>query len=154
MKWLPSGNVSGPPKAVATHLLTVMVRGLFSSCRFPLAHFPTASLTGDQVFSVVWEAVERVERIGLKVIAVTADGAGPNRKFFHLHPSKRNGVGYKTTNPYTNEDRPLYFMCDVPHLMKTTRNCWSHSSKNGSRSLWVRRIFPVNWCIIIVLWSN
>lgn len=32
---------------VATHLLTFMVRGLFTSCKY--AHFPTDCLTGDQI---------------------------------------------------------------------------------------------------------
>jgi hypothetical protein len=73
-----SPSVSNTPP-VATHLLTLMVRGLFTRCRFPYAHFPTTSVTGDQLFSVVWEAVERLERIGLKVMGITADGASSNR---------------------------------------------------------------------------
>ena len=127
-----------PP--VATHLLTIMVRGLYTSCKFPYAHFPTDSLTGDQIFPIVWEAVERLERMGFKVVAITADGASPNRKFFRMHSSGSNDLCYKTPNPYSSEERDIYFFSDVPHLMKTTRNCWSHSSKNGSRSLWVRFI--------------
>ena len=135
---LYSGQSANLPKTVATHVQAIMVRGLFTSCKFPLAHFPTSSITGDQLFTIVWEAVERLERIGLKVLAITADGAGPNRKFFHLHfNSTKKQVCYKTTNPYTKESRPIYFFCDVPHLMKTTRNCWSHSGTNGTRSMWV-----------------
>ena len=114
------GKCPNPPRTVATHVQAIMVRGLFTSCRFPLAHFPTSSVTGDQLFDSVWEAVERLERIGLKVMAITADGAGPNRKFFRLHSTPNSDVCYKTTNPYTIESRPLYFFCDVPHLMKTT----------------------------------
>lgn len=126
-----------PP--IATHLLTFMVRGLFTSCKFPYAHFPTDSLTGDQMFPIVWEAIERLERIGFKVVAITADGASPNRKIFHMH-SKTPGsddLCYKSPNPYTSENRSIYFFSDVPHLMKTTRNCWSHSSQKGTRNLWV-----------------
>lgn len=125
-----------PP--VATHLLTIMVRGLFTGCKFPYAHFPTDSLTGDQIFPIVWEAIERLERRGFKVIAITADGASPNRKFFRMHSSEKAELCYKTPNPYTSEERDIYFFSDVPHLMKTTRNCWSHSSKEGTRNLWVR----------------
>ena len=131
-----ASNLYVPP--VATHLLTFMVRGIFSSCKFPYAHFPTDSLTGDQIFPIAWEAVERLERIGFKVIAITADGASPNRKFFNMHaPNNSSDLCYKSPNPYTTEDRDIYFFSDVPHLIKTTRNCWSHSSKNGTRSLWV-----------------
>ena len=129
-----------PPRAIATHVLTVMVRGIFTSCCFPLAHFPTSSLSGDQLALVLWKAVERLERIKLKVVGVTADGAGPNRKFFHLHSAVGEKCTYKTKNHYTQEDRPIYFFCDVPHLMKTTRNCWSHSSDDGSRRMWVSEV--------------
>lgn len=127
-------------KPVATHILAIMIRGIFTSLRFPYAHFPTKSLTGNQLFSIVWEAIERLERDGFKVMAITADGASPNRKFFRLHSmtSTATDICYKTPNPYASEDRSIYFFSDVPHLMKTTRNCWSHSSSNGTRNLWVR----------------
>lgn len=131
-------QTANPLPPVATHLLTLMVRGLFTSCKFPYAHFPTESLTGDQLFPIAWEAIERLERIGFKVVAITADGASPNRKFFHMHSAAGTDLCYKTCNPFTSEDRNVYFFSDVPHLMKTTRNCWSHSSTNGSRNLWVR----------------
>ena len=135
MSQLEKQSASNHPE-VATHLLTFMVRGLLTSVKFPYAHFPTDSLTGDQLFPIVWEAIERLERIGFKVIAVTADGASPNRKFFHMHCSgKTTDLCYKSANPYTAEDRNVYFFSDVPHLIKTTRNCWSHSSKNGTRHL-------------------
>ena len=122
-------------RPVATHILALMVRGIFTGMKFPYAHFPTKSLTGDELFSIVWEAVERLERAGFKVIAITADGASPNRKLFHMHSS--SAITYKTPNPYTAENRNIYFFSDVPHLMKTTRNCWLHSSTDGSRNLWV-----------------
>lgn len=138
MSLLENQTTSSLPP-IATHLLTFMVRGLFTSCKFPYAHFPTDCLSGDQIFPIVWEAVERLERMGFKVIGITADGASPNRKFFHMHSSGSTDLCYKTRNPYTSEDRSIYFFSDVPHLMKTTRNCWSHSSTKGTRNLWVNR---------------
>lgn len=132
-----SGSV--PAKPIATHVLGLMVRGVFTSCKFPYAHFLTRNLTGDQLFSVAWEAVERLERAGLKVIAITADGASPNRKMFRMNSNSTNPLCYKTRNPYSKE-REIFFISDVPHLMKTTRNCWAHSSSKGTRSLWVRKI--------------
>lgn len=51
---------------------------------FPYAHFATTNLTGENLFTIVWEAIERLERLGFKVIAITADGASPNRKFFRM----------------------------------------------------------------------
>lgn len=128
-------------------MLVLMIRGIFTRLRFPYAHFPTSSLTGEQLFSIVWEGVERLEHLGFKIIVVSADGASVNRKFIRLHSAKLRcspyNPLYKTVNPYTDEKRDLFFMSDVPHLIKTTRNNWSHSYGHGrTRKLWV--------CIIII----
>ena len=68
-----------PP--VAKQILAVMIRGLFFKLDFPLlAHFSTEGVTADLLFPILWEGIRIVESTGLKVIAVTADGASPNRK--------------------------------------------------------------------------
>lgn len=127
------------PPPIANHILAIMVRGIFIRLRFAYAHFPTTGIHSDYLFSIVWEAVEHLESLGFKVLVITADGASPNRKFFHMHGNKCNEVCHKTENPYTDENRCIYFMSDVPHLMKTTRNCWSHSFAHGyKRKLCVR----------------
>ena len=123
-------------KPVATHVLAFMVRGIFTDLKFPFAHFPTKDISGDQLFSLIWDAIERIERLGLKVVALTGDGCSPNRKFFRMHATSKE-LCYKTKNIYAPEKRFIYFFSDVPHLMKTARNCWSHSSKKGTRHLWV-----------------
>lgn len=119
----------------ATHMLVFMVRGLFSTLEFPYVQFPIASSTGDVIHPLVWQCIEHLELIGLKVLAVVCDGATPNRKFFRMHGKSKDI--YKSTNIY-EKSRPIYFISDVPHLLKTTRNSWSnsHSHKN-SRNLWV-----------------
>ena len=74
-----------------------------------------------------------LECCGSKVMGVSCDGAASNRNFFRMHGSEVSGDGvlYKTTNFYSKEKRWLYFCSDVPHLIKTTRNCWSHSHEKG-----------------------
>ena len=47
---------------VATHILALMVRGVFTTLRFPFAHFPSQTVTGDQLFSIIWEAIERLAK--------------------------------------------------------------------------------------------
>lgn len=123
---------------VASHMLVVMLRGVFFKLDFPLAHFACTDLTGEQIFSIVWEAVRLVESIDLKVLFITADGAGPNRKFFRMHKGSESGVVYRTINRYSPDgDRWLYFIADPPHLMKTTRNCLHHSAFGGTRLMTV-----------------
>ena len=122
--------------AVASHMLLFMVRGMFSSLEFPYAHFATQSISADSLFPIVWEAVQRLEYCGFNIIAFCCDGASPNRAFYKLHRDRGEFV-YKTTNPFC-EDRDVYFICDVPHLIKTSRNCWSNSfAHKRSRALWV-----------------
>ena len=122
---------------VASHLLVLLVRGIFIKLNFPYAHFATDGVTADLLFPIVWEAVRQIECIGLKVIFVTADGASPNRKFFRMHKSSGPAITYKTRNRYAEDERYLYFFADPPHLVKTTRNCWSHSGWNGTRLMTV-----------------
>lgn len=126
-------SVEHPP--IADHMMVLFIRGLFFKFNFPYAHFPTRKgIVGKMLFPIVWEAIRQLEAIGFKVISVTADGASPNRKFFKMN-GIGNGLTYKTHNPYADpdENRSLYFISDVPHLIKTTRNCWSHSGLNGTR---------------------
>ena len=40
---------------VATHLLVLMVRGVFFKLQFPFAHFATKGITTHLVFPIVWE---------------------------------------------------------------------------------------------------
>ena len=146
---------------IAKQMLTFMVRGIFAHLQFPYAHFPTAAITSDYLSSLVWEAIRQLELCGFKVIAVTCDGASTNRKFFRMHVSLDAVDGcsqltYKARNPYSKEARWVFFISDVPHLLKTTRNCWSHSFGHGRRrQLWVCCLcfmdlhVPIKLCVLL-----
>ena len=81
---------------VAKYINCFMVRSIFQPFNFPYAQFSTAGITSDQLFPLVWEAVKRLELIGLKVVFITCDGASPNRRFFQMHCKKKNDIVYKT----------------------------------------------------------
>ena len=53
--------------ALAKTALTFMVKGIFTSLRFPYAYFLCTTLTADMFFQPFWEAVYRIERAKLKV---------------------------------------------------------------------------------------
>lgn len=55
------------PESLASSMLVVMVRGLFTNLQFPYAQFPCANVSGDLLYDPFWEAVFRIERLGLKV---------------------------------------------------------------------------------------
>ena len=110
---------------VSSHMLLFMVQGMFSSLEFPYAHFATKGISADYLSPIVWEGVQRLKCCGLTVIAFCCDGASPNRKFYKMHGKS----GELNPNPF-HEGLDIYFICDVPHLLKTTRNCWYNSLAN------------------------
>ena len=54
-------------KPLAKSILAIMVKGLFTSLKFPYAHFPCVNISGDMLFDPFWKAVYRLERMGFKV---------------------------------------------------------------------------------------
>lgn len=102
--------------------------------------------------------MRNLEESGFKVIVITGDGASPKRNFFKMHTtSNQEEVTYKTKNPYSEDGKEIFFMSDVPHLMKTTRNCWLNSFGHSQmRALWVSIhaacVFPhhaTGWVILL-----
>ena len=125
---------------LASHMLVLLVRGIFTTLKFPLAQFPTTGAASHQLYPIVTEAVMRLEIMGFKVMSLTSDGSSPNRKLYRLmrDPSDDTTPGYCCPNPITDDDRRLYFIAYVPHLLKTTRNCWSNSHGHSRKHmLWV-----------------
>ena len=53
--------------------------------------------------------------------------------YFGRHSSTGDENIFKTTNVYSEDQYPIYFICDPPHLLKTIRNCFASSTRN----LWV-----------------
>lgn len=64
--------------AIANSMLVIMIRGLTSKLNDPYAQFACANLSGDLLVDPIWEAISRLERQGIKVLALTCDGASTN----------------------------------------------------------------------------
>ncbi len=130
---------------IATQMLVLMARGIFSPMRIPISYFPTKNASCDQLYLCIWPTVKALTLAGLYVRAFVADGASWNKKFFihHVHlDSRRPGETiYYTKHRYMRNGR-LYFICDTPHLIKTTRNNFENSGWNlKSRNLHVSDTF-------------
>ena len=93
--------------------------------------FPCSSLTGDQLYPITCECISHLEMLGFKVLAMTSDGASCKRKLFSmLQPPKTKENAdelFKVDNIFASESQPKKIFADVPHLIKTTRNCWANS---------------------------
>lgn len=147
-------------QSVATHVLVFMLRSIINPFKFSLANFATTGATSFQLFPLFWKAVSICElTCGLKMIAVTCDGASTNRKLFSMHSRMTSEndlnpsieVTYRTRNLFS-PDRYIYFISDPPHLIKTARNCLLNSGSglcsrfmwnNGDHILWshVKQMF-------------
>lgn len=65
--------------SIATHMLVLMIRGIFFMVMFPYVHLPTSNLTGEKLFNIIWETIERFEHHGFKVLVASADTASVNK---------------------------------------------------------------------------
>ena len=136
---------------LATHAFAFLVRGVRTELKLCFAHFSTNGVTAVKLMPIFWEAVCILESsCNLWVIATTSDGASPNRGFYRLRKPLDGDSGtdvcYRTINLFAPH-RFIYFMLDVPHLIKTTRNCLFHSESGAcSRYMWNDGLF--------ILWKH
>ena len=124
-----------PLQQLATKMLTYMVKGLTSNLKYVVASFPVNQLTKDMLYVRTWKVISRLERIEAKVLAIVSDGSAVNRAFISMHqpltPTK--SVVFDTINFCAPDRRPIYFIADVAHLMKTIRNCFYNSGEGGKK---------------------
>ena len=114
-----------------------MVRGLFSHLKFPYVQFPCSCLNANTLYALVWECVSHLEMIGLKVLALTADGASCNRKFFKMHKCQAKTVPNKTPNFCADEECPFSFSVtfDEDSSQLLVEFFWSLLCKNSMGKL-------------------
>ena len=115
-------SASSEWRPIAKTVAVFMVQRVFSDFEFPYAVFPAVSLSGSDLYPLMWEAIGRLTINGFHIHAVTADGAKPNQKLFRLHDPKSK-LPFKVENVFSPERHPIYFISDPPHLIKTIRNC-------------------------------
>lgn len=116
---------------LASTIMVLMVRGLFTDFTFPYVSFPTSNLSGEQMVPMFYEAIMRIERCGLKVTSITLDGNSVNRKFIKLVGSETTPIKHKFINPISeSHSREIYMFSDPPHLIKTARNCMASDKRN------------------------
>jgi len=123
-----------PRDNVAKTMMVFMVKGLFSPLAFPYVFFPCAKVSGDLLHKPLWDCIFRLERCGFKVLFVTADGASTNRFLFKMH-DRSESLLYKVKNKYASDARDVFYFSDLPHLIKTTRNCWESKQRHMSVSV-------------------
>ena len=97
-----------------------MVHGIHTNLENKIGYHASRGFTGDQLFPLVWEATRILEVVGFKVRGWVCDRARPNRAFFRINGVLNQfEIRYFTINRYS-PDRNIYFISDIPHLLKAT----------------------------------
>ena len=60
-------------------MIVFMFKGLFSNTASPYAQFASSSLTGADMFTLLWKVIERLTRTGCHILGVTCDGGSSNK---------------------------------------------------------------------------
>ena len=141
-------------RELASHVIAYMVRGIFSNLSNPFAFFASTGFTASQLYPCTIEATKVLTCLGFHVRAYVSDGASPNRKFYKII-SPEDEVYYWTWNIFENGQK-IYLFSDVPHLLKTTRNClensfWNKWTRNMHVSLMIyffyfKLFFVIDYC--------
>ncbi|KAK3925819.1 Transposable element P transposase [Frankliniella fusca] len=135
-------------ETMASKIMVFMVKGVSNGLKEVVATYGCSNVSTNQMHMWTWRVIAALERSGVAVIAFVSDGCSINRSFIKkhkpatLHPS---GVIFDTWNKCAR-GRKLFFISDVPHLLKTIRNCFLNSrwdklksrrrmKKNGKRYL-------------------
>ncbi|KAK3921017.1 Transposable element P transposase [Frankliniella fusca] len=135
---------------LAKKVLVYLARGITSNVKDVVAVFTTDDLAAHQLYDRTWDVIYNLEEVGLKVLTLSCDGASVNRKFIMMHDSldKSSPYTYCSSNLASEDNRPLYFIVDPPHLIKTIRNALANSfSHRKSRKLWKNGEY-LSWKVI------
>lgn len=94
----------------------------------------TGSASGTVLHQLLIECIVLAERAGLRVDAVTNDGASWNRKMWKEFVVTKENI---SVPHITNDKRSLWFLSDFPHLIKCLRNFMTHSGRDKNSVIWV-----------------
>ena len=144
-------------RKVASSVLDFFVVGINNKIKLSLGFFGTSSSSSSELFSLTWEAVAYLEvACDLKVTASVSDKASANQKLYQLHrvPADGEELCFQAVNFFCPA-RPVFFMSDPPHLIKTVRNNLSNSGAGrhtqllwwqGKHILWdhVRKLYDID----------
>lgn len=139
---------------LAKKALVFMVQGITSDVKDVVAVYSTDDLSSSDLFDKTWEVIYHLEDSDIRVLTMTFDGASVNRKFVQMHEKLDSSFSYcYSTRNLAAGGRPLFFILDPPHLIKTIRNALANSfSHKGNKRLWKNGQF-LSWKVIETLFE-
>lgn len=122
---LPLADGTLPAECLATHALVFMLGGISTRWKQTIAyHFTGNSFHANTVKDCIVSIVQACEEMMLKVDAVVTDMGGGNQgvwKLFGIVCGKHSRPKAWCPHP-CDTSRKLYFLPDVPHILKNLRN--------------------------------
>ena len=83
------------------------------------------------------ESCSRIWLPRLRILFITCDGPALNRKFLGLNGTDGSSPVNAAPNHFTDKESKIYFISDIPHLLKTARNCFANlGSHHQSGCIW------------------
>lgn len=145
-------------ETLASKALVFMVKGVSNGIKEVVATYFVGNLSANQLYMWTWEVIGALERCGMEVVAFVSDGSAVNRAFIKKHTPATphpSGIVFDTWNKAAPA-RKLYFIADVPHLLKTIRNCFLNSRWDGrkSRRKMMKNGKRISWDYIIKLYEE
>ncbi|XP_072751046.1 uncharacterized protein [Anoplolepis gracilipes] len=119
------GNITlSHEEGIATHALTFMLTGIAKRWKHVVGYFYTGdSFNGETVKNIIFQIIQKAEEIGLHVNYITSDMGPGNGKIWKccgINVGRHSDVRNCMSHPYAL-DRFLYFIADIPHLLKNLK---------------------------------
>lgn len=107
----------GRNKDIGNHALVFMARGLYGNWKLPLAYFISGGpVKSGNLQKLVLACLDKMETLNLSTNAIICDQGANNRAVF-------GKLGVTKMQPYfIYNDKKMFCIHDVPHLMKNVRN--------------------------------
>ena len=110
---------------LASHALVVMIRGLSTNWKQVVAYYLTGdSVEGSVLWNLVTQIIVQLNAVDVNVRAVVCDMGSCNRAMWRVAgiAASQNHVVNSVKHPVLS-DQQLYFLPDVPPVLKYVRNC-------------------------------
>jgi len=122
---LPVGTGASADKAMASHAMVFMLRGLTTSWKQTVAYlFTGASVKPEPYWIFTKQVIEAAEAAGFRIQCITSDMGSSNTALWKHVSIKSNRIVLTEAIPHPSlSDRLLYFAADPPHLLKNIWNC-------------------------------
>lgn len=120
-------------KPMATTILQFFWSSIEGDFTWPVASFPVNNLNAKTIGHCVWSAIRILSELQfgkdgenkVQVLYGVCDGATHSSAFFNKHGS----TNWMTENPYNNNN-PIFWLSDPPHMIKKLRNFIISQNRN------------------------